>query len=848
MWRATVKGLLAHKLRLGLTALAVVLGVGFVSGTYILTDTMGHAFDSLFQQTTRGVAVEVSKIPRFSGSVAGQAQFGASTRVPASLLKPVRNVDGVRAAVGSVSGYAQIVTSSGKVVETTGAPTLGVSWVEDAQLSSLTLDRGGPPAREGQVAIDAGTASKYAVHVGDKVSVLLPQGEPKEERVAGIFKFGSSNNLLGASLVAFDTRSAQDLLGSKGKFDAIEVGADPGVSPADLRTRIGAILPDGYQAKTGAEAAAEGASEVKKALGFLNVAFLVFAFISLFVGAFIIYNTFSILVAQRTRELALLRTLGATPNQVRLSVMAEAIFVGLLASGVGLAFGVVIASALQGLMKAFGFELPTSTMQFLPRTVVVSLVIGVVTTWIAAVLPAIRASRVPPIAALRAPEPTAYRFSTLRTLAGAAVTTLGGVALLVGLFGGASNGVVLVGIGAAVVFIGVAVLSPLAARPLSAALGAPLPAISKLAGKLGRENAKRNPKRTASTAAALMIGLALVTLFTVLASSLKESATAAVERSLKADYIVNTPTFSGFSRDVARRFRRSPKFGAVAEFRQGAFGLKGRAQQLSGVNISDVLQVTEIPISAGALTLGKDDVLVQQATADSNGWRVGSEVHVRFAKTGERTLTVTGIYDQNYLLGNFLVSTATYDRNFTEHLDYFVLAKRAAGVSADAADASVKAISKDFPNVRIQDQAQFRVNQSAQVDKLLGLFTALLGLAILIALVGIVNTLALSIFERTREIGLLRAVGMSRRQVRTMIRWEAVIIAVFGALLGTVVGLLFGWALVRALHDQGVTVLSLPVGRLAFDVVFAGIAGVIAAVLPARRAAKLDVLQAIRAE
>jgi putative ABC transport system permease protein len=847
MWRATVKGLLAHKLRLGLTALAVVLGVGFVSGTYILTDTMGHAFDSLFQQTTRGVAVEVSKIPRFSGSVAGQTQFGASTRVPATLLKPVRNVDGVRAAVGSVSGYAQIVTSSGKVVETTGAPTLGVSWVDDAQLSSLTLDRGGAPARDGQVAIDAGTASKYAIHVGDKISVLLPQAT-KEERVAGIFKFGSSNNLLGASLVAFDTRSAQDLLGSKGKFDAIDVGADPGVSPADLRTRIGAVLPDGYQAKTGAEAAAEGASEVKKALGFLNVAFLVFAFISLFVGAFIIYNTFSILVAQRTRELALLRTLGATPNQVRLSVMAEAIFVGLLASGVGLAFGVVIASALQGLMKAFGFELPTSTMQFLPRTVVVSLVIGVVTTWIAAVLPAIRASRVPPIAALRAPEPTAYRFSTLRTLAGAAVTALGGVALLVGLFGGTSNGVVFVGIGAAVVFIGVAVLSPLAARPLSAALGAPLPAISKLAGKLGRENAKRNPKRTASTAAALMIGLALVTLFTVLASSLKESATAAVERSLKADYIVNTPTFSGFSRDVARRFRRSPKFGAVAEFRQGAFGLKGRAQQLSGVDIHDVLEVTDIPMTAGSLTLGKDDVLVQQATADSNGWRAGSEVQVRFARTGQRTLTVTGIYDQNYLLGNFLVSRETYDRNFTEHLDYFVLAKRAPGVSADAADASVKAISKDFPNVRIQDQAQFRVNQGAQVDKLLGLFTALLGLAILIALVGIVNTLALSIFERTREIGLLRAVGMSRRQVRTMIRWEAVIIAVFGALLGTVVGLVFGWALVRALHDQGVTVLSLPVGRLVFDVVFAGVAGVIAAVLPARRAAKLDVLQAIRAE
>ncbi len=847
MWRATLKGLLAHKLRLGLTALAVVLGVGFVSGTYILTDTMAHAFDSLFQQTTKGVAVEVTKIPKFTGNVAGQAQFGATTRVPSTLLGTIRNVSGVRIAEGSVSGYAQIVTSDGTVVETQGAPTLGVNWIADPGLSSLRLDRGQPPQHDGQVAIDAGTAEKYGIHAGDKVTVLL-QGSPEDERVSGIFKFGSSNNLLGASLVAFDSASAQKLLGEKGKFDAIEVAAEPGATPPELRTRIGDALPKGYQAKTGAEAAAEGASEVKKALGFLNVAFLVFAFISLFVGAFIIYNTFSILVAQRTRELALLRTLGATPNQVRVSVMAEAVVVGLVASGIGLAFGLVIASGLQGLMKAVGFELPTSTTQFLPRTVVVSLVIGVLTTWIAAVLPSIRASRVPPIAALRDPVPGAYRFSTLRTLAGAAVTALGGVALFLGLSGSVKNGVLLVGLGAAVVFLGVAVLSPLAARPVSSVLGAPLVAISKISGKLGRENAKRNPKRTASTAAALMIGLALVTLFTVFASSLKASANAAVERSLKADYIVNTPTFSGFSRDVARKFRHSKKFGAVAEFRQGAFGLDGRAQSIEGVNVDEVLQVSEIPILTGTRTLGNNDLLVQRATAESNGWHVGDDVRVKFAKTGTKTLTITGIFDQNYVLGNFLISTETFDRNFTDHLDYFVLARLADGVTPQQGDAAVKSISKEFPNVRIQDQTQFRENQSKQIDQLLVLFTALLGLAILIALVGIVNTLALSIFERTREIGLLRAVGMSRRQVRSMIRWEAVIIAVFGALLGTVVGFLFGWALVRALRDQGVTTLAVPGGRLVIDVVLAGIAGVLAAVLPARRAARLDVLDAIRTE
>src|SRR3954453_3108028 len=375
MWRATVKGLLAHKLRLGLTALAIVLGVGFVSGTYILPDTMAHAFDSLFQQTTKGVAVEVTKIPKFNGNVAGEAQFGATTRVPASLLRTVANVAGVRTAVGSISGYAQVVTSDGTVVETQGAPTLGVNWIDDPGLSSLRLGRGQPPQHDGQVAIDAGTGQKYGIHAGDKVTVLL-QGSPEDERVSGIFKFGSSNNLLGASLVAFDSASAQKLLGERGKFDALEVAAAEGDAPPEPRPRLGDPLPDGYQAKTGAEAAAEGASEVKKALGFLNVAFLVFAFISLFVGAFIIYNTFSILVAQRTRELALLRTLAATPNQVGVSVMAEAVVVGLVASGIGLAFGLVIAGGLQGLMKAVGFELPTSTTQILPPTIVVSLVIG----------------------------------------------------------------------------------------------------------------------------------------------------------------------------------------------------------------------------------------------------------------------------------------------------------------------------------------------------------------------------------------------------------------------------------------------------------------------------------------
>jgi putative ABC transport system permease protein len=843
MWRATLKGLLAHRVRLGLTALSIVLGVGFVAGTYLLTDTMNRAFDDLFRTLNKGVAVHVQGVERFIATGPGGEDAGSAERVPNSLIALIGNVPGVRDAEGSLAGYAQVVDKEGKAVTTGGAPTLGVSAIRDRELSAATTRAGRQPERAGEIGVDALTARKHDLRVGDTVKVLL-QGPPMRATVVGIFGLGSADNLGGATLVVFDPQTAQTALNGGGKWDAIDVAADPGVSPTDLRDRIQRVLPKGFEAKTGEEAAQASSDDIKKALSFFNIALLVFAAVALFVGSFIIFNTFSILIAQRTRELALLRALGASARQVRRSVLAEAAIVGVVASLAGLGFGFLIALGLQGLLRAFGIVLPSTSIKLLPRTIIAALVVGIGTTVVASVMPAVRASRVPPIAAMRETGPAEYTRSRRRTAAGLGVTAVGITLLLLGLFAG--RGAALVGLGAAVVFLGVAVLSPLVARPFARLAGAPLRGLPR---KLGRENAMRNPRRTASTAAALMIGVGLVSFVSIFAASIKTSTSQALEQTLKADYIVTSPQFTGFSQDVAGRLKAAPEFRAVEEFRFGLFGYQGRAQQAQGVDPSILLKVANVPMQAGSVADLRDgDVLVYRQTAESNGWKVGDVIPAEFARTGKQDLKIVGIYTDNRLLGNYLITLGTFQRNFTEQLDFVVLAKTAPEVSQQRAKTVVARVARDFPNVKLEDQAQFRESQSTQINQILGLVTALLAFAIVIAVFGITNTLALSIFERTHEIGLLRAVGMARRQIRTMVRWEAVIIAVFGAVLGAAVGIFFGWAMVHALKEQGITALSVPGGQLIAYVVVAGLFGVVAAAIPARRAARLDILTAIASE
>lgn len=846
MWRATIKGLLAHKLRLGLTSLAIVLGVAFVAGTFILTDTMGRAFDDLFSTVNKGVAVEVTGVPRFEATQFGETA-GAADRVPASLLDTIRQVDGVRVAEGGLSGYAQLVDKQGKAIGTGGAPTFGVTWASDPELNPLRLREGRGPQASGEIVVDAATAAAHDLRVGDRVTVLL-QGPSMQATIVGIAGFGEADNLGGATLVAFDPATAQQVFDAVGQFDTIDVAAQPGVSPEELKGRIQQVLPENFQAKTGQETAQKQSDDIKSALSFFNIVLLVFAVIALFVGSFIIFNTFQILITQRTRELALLRALGASPAQVRRSVVVEALIVGLFSSAVGLGCGFLLAIGLKGLLNLFGIDLPSTTLQLLPRTIIAAFVVGVGTTMFSAIAPAIRAARVAPIAALRESQPAEFRFSTRRTVVGSIVTAIGGAVLLLALFGGGSSAAARVGLGAATVFFGVAVLSPLIVRPVVRFLGSPLRGTAR---KLGRQNAMRNPKRTASTAAALMIGLGLVAFVSVFAQSIKVSSNKILEDTLKADYIVTNAQFNGFSLDVASRLRQDPTFSAVSEVRQGIFGVKGRGQVVYGVDPVTLPAVIELEMQSGTLSdLGDGDLMVYKDVAASNRWKVGDNIQVEFARTGKRQVHLVGIYTDNRGVNgtNFLLSLSTFDQNFVEHLDVVVLAKTAPGVSAADAKAAASSVAKDFPNVQLDDQAAFRQRQANQINVLLGIVTALLGLAIIIAVFGIMNTLALSIYERTREIGLLRAVGMMRKQVKTMIRWESVIIAVFGALLGTAVGLFFGWALVRALKDQGITELAVPGQQLIVYIVVAGLFGVLAAWFPARRAAKLDVLSAISYE
>ena len=848
MWRATWKSLLAKKVRLALTTLSVVLGVGFVAGTYVLTDTMSAAFDEVFQTAVANTDVIVRSESAFAATAAGPGGGGTEGREPIqqSVLDDVVAVEGVAAAHGEVAGYAQFVDpATDEAIGGFGPPTLGFSWDPDSTV--VDIREGEAPQGSDEVAVDAGTAEDHGLGIGQRIEVLF-EGPAREFTISAIVGFGDADNLAGATLALFDLPTGQQVFGKVGVFDAINVIGEDDAPVSDLRARVQQVLPDGLEAVTATTVANENAQALSEGLGFFKTALLVFALISLFVGSFIIFNTFAIITAQRTRELGLLRALGASRTQVLASVLGEAAVIGLIASAVGLAAGVLIAIGLQALLSVFGIDLPSTSTQILPRTVGASFVVGTVVTVASAILPARRASKVAPVQALQDSPSATGRPLRRRLVLGIVVTVVGGAMLAVGLFGGGSNAAATIGTGTVLTFLGIAVLAPLFARPFARAIGVPVTRLG-VPGKLGRENAMRNPRRTASTASALMIGLGLVAMVAILASSLKASFNAALEETLKADLTLTTTTFTPFSPEVADLVRAVPEVEAVSEVRQSGFRFDGRSAFMSGVDPQTIDEVALVELDAGRLeSLGHGSVLVHRDVAEGQGLGIGDPVTLSFPAGGDREFVVGGILADDRLLGEWVISVSTYEQVFTEQLDAFVLVKGAGGVTPSALQGAVEQAVTDYPNVEVQDQASFREKQAGFIDQLLGLVTALLALAILIAVFGIVNTLGLSIYERTRELGLLRAVGMTRRQVRSMIRWESVIIAVFGALLGIAIGVLFGWALQRALVDEGLSELAIPGTQLVVYLVIAGIMGVLAAVIPARRAAKLNVLQAISYE
>jgi putative ABC transport system permease protein len=843
MFRAALRGVLARKVRLLLTGLAIVLGVGFMAGTYVLTDTMTSAFDQLVETGTSSIDVLVRAENEFT---AQSSSLEERESMPDSVLATVEDVPGVERAVGDVLGYAQIVNPhTDDAIGTLGPPTAGSAWND---LNGFAVKPGGSiPHGPDEVVIDAATAEANDIAVGDRIRILF-EGPPGEFTVVGLAGYGDSDSLFGATWALFDLPTAQHVLDREGMLDSVSVVAEPGVSSTTLRDRVAAVLPGGAEAVTAATAAGEQQDQVNEGLGFLRTAFLVFAFVALFVGAFMIFNTFAITVAQRTRELALFRAIGASGRQVMISVVAEALIIGVVASIVGVIVGIGIAALLKGLLGAVGFEIPPASIVIAPRTFIVSILVGTIVTLVAAVVPARRAARVAPIEALREAQDRPGRSLRFRLIAGLIGLALGVVPLLYGLFGTPSNALSLVGFGVAFTFIGVAMLTPLVARPVASALGAPVRATG-VPGKLGRENAMRNPRRTAATASALMIGLGLVVFVAVFGASARASVNATLDRTVKADFILTSSTFSGFSTAAADTLRDIPDVETVSQVRQAETKIEGSTSFVSGIDPATFSQVSSLGITSGSIdTLADGGIAVYDQVANDNGWTVGDTIAVEFPATGTVDLDVVAIYEESGIAGDYVIDLGTFSRNVRQNLDVFVLVKSASGADTAAVQRDIESALAPFPNVEVQDQAGFRDKYASFLGQVLNLVTALLLFAVIIALFGVMNTLYLSIYERTRELGLLRAVGMGRRQTRSMVRWEAIIISVMGAVFGVVIGIAFGWALQQALAPRGFTDLGIPGGQIVFYVLLAAILGVVFAVFPARRAARLNILEAVSYE
>jgi len=847
--RIATASVLASRVRLALTALAVVLGVSFVSGTFVLTDSIDRAFGQLLTDIGEGVDAYVNPaedVDASSGAPGIDASGGAL--LDESVLDEVRAVDGVASAVGSVEGVAVVVGADGEVVGGQGPPQLGGSW--DGGLGAAALRDGREPEGPGELLVDVTTFERAGFTLGDTVTVLVPGG-PRELELVGTVGFGEEDNLLGATLALVTLDAAQELFDKPDGLDQVVVTAADGVDADDLVARIDAAVggPD-VEVVSAADQQAQDQQAVTEGLAFLDTVLLAFAGISLFVAGFLIVNTFSITVAQRTREFALLRAVGASGRQVRAVVVVEAVAVGLAGGALGLLGGVALAELLQLAFGAFGADFPDGGIVVAPRTVVASFTISVLVTTLAALAPARRASRVSPVEALRGTGAVAPdHVGVARTVVGLLLVVVGGAGLAVGLLV-EGQGVALVGAGVAALFVGVALLAPFVARPVTAVLGVVLG--RGVVARLARANAGRNPARTAATASALMVGVALVTFVSIVAASVTASLGTLFEEQFGADLAVQAQGgFGTLPRDLAPQLREVDGVGSVSNVRIAGGRLDDGGDVLvAGVDPAVVDDHLRIGPSQGALAaLEPGTVMVSQGVADDRDLGPGDEVVLSLPAAQDARLEVVGTFAERDLLGtDWIVPLVAWPDLVGQGTDTLVSVRFAPDVDRDAVRADVEAVTEAYPGVAVQDVGEVLASTQAQVDGLLNVLIGLLALALVIAVIGIVNTLALSVLERTREIGLLRAVGMARRQVRRAVRLEAVLVALFGAGLGVLLGVGFGAALVTTLADDGITTLVVPGGRIAVYLVGAGLAGVLAAALPARRAARLDVLRAVTVE
>jgi putative ABC transport system permease protein len=844
VFRMAIKTTLANKRRLVGTALSVIIGIAFLAGTFVFTDTIKRTFDNLFADVYKNTDAVVRS------SVTIEADFGVEgrERLPVSAVEQVAAVPGVATAAGDLQGFARIIDKDGNPIGRTNGPPNFAQSASPGELSVWKLADGRLPTGPTEMAMDKASADKGHFAVGDQVRVQGQVGT-QEFTLVGIAKFGTADSPGGATFAIFDLATTGEFIGQPGKVDTVLVKAEPGISQSEMADRLRAALPADHSLEvlTGAEITKESQDTIEQNLSFFNILLLVFAGIALFVSSFIIYNTFSIIVAQRQRANALLRAIGASRRQIIGQMLVEAVIIGVVASVIGFFGGILMSSILKGLLAVLGLDLPTGGLVLLPRTMIVSLIVGVGITVIASVFPALRASRVPPVAAMKDVEVDRGAASRKRLVAGLVLAAIGVALTAIGL----TTSVGALALGLPLLFMSLFVLGPLIAKPVAGAIGWPLPKVKGMTGTIARQNTTRNPTRTARTAAALMVGVALVAGISVLAASIKGSVRSIFEKQFTGDFVVSTDTFGfgGLPTTLASSLAALPEVQAAAGVQIGLANIEGSDQTISVVDPVPASQIFDFDFVAGAAQdLTDDGILLSKARAEKLGRGMGDTVSFTMLDGVPRALVVQGIYSKSDLAGPYTVSKGLYSQSGGDQFDFSVFVTTKDGVSDADAEAALRTVTDAYPTATLESRNDYITSQASQIDVFVNLVYGLLALAVIIAVFGIANTLSLSVYERTRELGLLRAVGMGRAQVRSTVRWESVLTSLLGTLQGIVVGILLGYATILALRDQGLNTFTVPVLTLAVVVLLAIVAGVVAAIRPARRAAKLDVLHAISTE
>ncbi|MET9450043.1 ABC transporter permease [Streptomyces cinerochromogenes] len=842
MFRTALRNVLAHKARLLMTVLAVMLGVAFVSGTLVFTNTISDAYQ---KSSAKGFdRVDVAVQPEYQDSKGDKV--GTTPRLTRALLDKAAKVPGAASATGVVTGFTALADKDGKLVGGDWQSAGGNYW--GAKDPRYPLVSGHAPRNSHEVAIDSATAKRAGYRVGDTVRLSV-DGPVRTPTVSGIFTTDDGNVAAGGSLTLFDTATAQSLFGKKGTYDEIDVQAAPGTSQAALKAELDRALPAKLvDTTTGEQLADDQAEAISSSMSSLKQGLLVFAGIALFVGTFIIANTFTMLVAQRTRELALLRAVGASRRQVTRSVLVEAFAVGAVAGVAGLAAGVGIGAGLRSLLGSFGASVPDGPLVISPGTVVTALAVGILITMLAAWLPGRRAAKIPPVAAMSSVHAKATAKSlVLRNTLGSLFAAAGVAVVLAGTRMNADTGQGAMGIGAVLLIIGVFILTPLLSRPLIAA-AAPVLRAFGVSGKLARQNSVRNPRRTAATASALMIGLTLITGMTVMAGSLQQSIDRMASSAIRADYVVSMANRGPLSPEVEKKLAAADGVTASSPLRNGESRIDGGTEFLTGVDGAAIGKLTDLKVTDGSFTVGGTRVVVDEDRAERHGWKAGSRFTAHFEDGKARRLTVAGVYEGNDMLNGIILDNKVLTPHLTDPADMQVMVKTADGASDAVKDRLEKTLGTN-PAIKVQDKQDIS-NEIAQMFTLmLNMVYGLLGMAVIVAVLGVINTLAMSVFERAQEIGMLRAIGLDRRAVKRMVRLESLVISLFGGVLGIGLGVFFGWAAGELLGTKMPTYeLVLPWGRMAVFLLLAGVVGVLAALWPARRAARLNMLTAIKAE